>query len=175
MLTAPCPVSPTRGHHFHASKISGRLPQAPSKRRVAPAVSSVIVEKQRSPTKYGDRTQAPAEERRSVLSERTLWGAQRRGLAAAAPVPRAGAGGDASGTRLIWAAIDASLGKPKTKSPACIDKLGTSGECGDVASDIGVVPKAPDHWNLASGIPKHRSRRGPKRVYCWQSYPGGPR
>ena len=59
------------------------------------AALSAIAEEHRIPTKDKDETRAPTEERRIVLSERTLQGVQRRGLAAAAPVLRAGTGRDA--------------------------------------------------------------------------------
>ena len=130
MLTAPHPVPSGRGRHFRTSKISRRLPQAAVKIRAAPAVLSAISEEHIIPTKDRDRTRAPTEERRSVLSERTLRGAQRTVLAAPAPVLRDSAGRDASGARPNWATIAASPGNPTTKSPAHIEKSGTSGEWG---------------------------------------------
>ena len=74
-------------------------------------MSSAIAEEHRIPTKGGDGTRAPTEERCSILSERTLQGAQRRGLAAAAPVTRASAGRDVSGACPNWATIAAFPGK----------------------------------------------------------------
>ena len=129
-MTAPHPVPSGGGRHFCTSKISRRLPQAAAKSRAAPAVSSAISEEHIIPSKDGDGTQAPTEERRSVLLERTLRGARRRGLAAAAPATMASAGRDASSARPNWAAIAASPGNPTTNPPAGIKKSVTSGEWG---------------------------------------------
>ena len=86
-------------------------------------VSSAIAKGPWRPTEDRDGTQAPAEERRSVPSEPTLWGARSRGIEVTAPVSKAGVGGDASGARLNWAAIAVSLVKPNSRPPAGRGKL----------------------------------------------------
>ena len=104
-------------------KLYGRLSRAAEKRNAAPGASSAIEKGARLLTEDGDGTQASDEERSSALSEQTLWGARRKGLATAAPIPKAGAGRDASGARPIWAAISASLGKTTPRYPSSHEML----------------------------------------------------
>ena len=59
-----------------------------------------------------------------------LQGTWITGLAAAAPVLKAGAGGDTSGTRPNWAAIYAPPGKPTSRSPTGWDRSEPSGDRG---------------------------------------------
>ena len=74
------------------------------KRRAEPATAAAIAEVRGTPAKIGGGTKAPAEERRSRPSERTLWGARRRGLA---PTP--------VGTRAVPVWIGPPLSRPQGK------------------------------------------------------------
>ena len=110
------PGSPGGGGHLLQFKISGWLLRVSEKGNAVAAAPATIVKWAKRPTKYGDRTRAPAEERYSVPYERTLLGARRMGLAAAALVSKSGSSGDASGAHPNWAAIAVSLGKPNPRS-----------------------------------------------------------
>ena len=72
----------------------------------------------RRPPDDRDILWAPAEEWLSGQSKRTLWGAWRRGLAEAAPVPKDSAVGDAISARLNWASSAVSPGKKMSRSLA---------------------------------------------------------
>ena len=102
------PCSSGQGPPFYTAKIYGRWPRAAAKGSAAPEASSVIVKGDQYLTENRYGTRAPAKERRSVLSKRTLQGAWKRGLSEAAPVPKSGAVRDVSGARPNWAAIDTS-------------------------------------------------------------------
>ena len=106
-------------------------------------MSSAISKGDRRLTEGGDVTRAPAKERRSALSERTLRGAHRRGLVTTAPTPKTGAGGDASGACPNWAAITTSPGKATSRYPAGQDRLDPSGNQG------------PSHQRAAASL-RHR-------------------
>ena len=111
------------------------------KRRAVSAALSAITEEHRSPTKDNDKTRAPTEERRIVPSERTLQGAQRRGLAAAAPVLRSGTSRDARGAHPNWDAIAAPPGKPTTNSPVVLKKSKSSVEWGTLRQILASSPR----------------------------------
>ena len=96
---------------FSTTKISGRWTRAAEKKNTESEMSPIIAKGVQCPTEDGDRTWAPAEEHLGVPSKRILRGARRRGLAEAAPVPKADADGDASGARPNWATVAASPGK----------------------------------------------------------------
>ena len=69
-----------------------------------------------------------AKERCSVPSKRTFRGAQRRGLAEAAPFPKSGVDRDVSGARPKWASIDASPGKTTPRFLSGWENLDPRGE-----------------------------------------------
>ena len=108
-----------------------------------PTASSAIAKGARRPTEDGDGTRAPVKERCSVPSKRTLWGAWRRGLAEAVPVPKDGARRDASGARPNWAAISASPGNTTSRSIAGQEKLDPIVEKGLLCQRGVPVGKAP--------------------------------
>ena len=110
--------STRRGTPFSTTKIYGRWPRAAAKGSAAPEASSVIVKGDQYLTENRYGTRAPAKERRSVLSKRTLQGAWKRGLSEAAPVPKSGAVRDVSGARPNWAAIDAFPREDKVEVPS---------------------------------------------------------
>ena len=102
-------------------------------------------------TEDRDRTRAPAKERRGNPSERTLWGAQRRGLATTSPVTKAGVGGDASGARSNWATITASPEQPLSRTLAGQERSESSGEWGSSCQRAAASPRLRDlHRLLAS-------------------------
>ena len=110
---------------------------------MAPTASSAITKGARRPTEDGDGTRAPIEERCSVPSKRMLWGAWRRDLAEAVPVPKDGACRDASGARPNWSSISASPGKTTSRSIAGQERSDPSVEKGLLCKRGVPVGKAP--------------------------------
>ena len=103
---------------------------------MAPTASSAIAKVAIQPTEDGDGTQEPVKERCSVPSKCTLWGAWRRGLAEAVPVPKDGACRDAGSALPNWAAIAASPGKTTLRSLAGQERLEPSVERGPLCQRV---------------------------------------
>ena len=165
-LTAPLLVHRAGGAIF--TKISERSVRTVLIRKAAPAAPNAISRGPQHPEEDSVGTWAPAEERRVTPPECALRGAMWRELTAAAPVPKAGAGGDVSGARPNWDTISASPDQPSTRDPEKRGKSGSTREKGATRLSVAATPTLRDllrPWaSPGQGSDKTRTGKAVKRA-----------
>ena len=114
------------------------------RKKAAPSSPNANVRVIRRPAEDSVGTRAPSVDRRVTPLECTLRGVGGRELTAAAPVPKAGAGGDASGACLNWDTIVASSEQLSARAPAKRGKLGSTGDKGGTRPSVAATPTLRD-------------------------------